>query len=189
MNKRKSAVQYFACLVLVAIHLGCVLFYSSFSQPCQISMWAYSDVCCRFLEHFFLGLFCFGSGGVGLASPGRSCLCVEKIVYTFCGSFYDCDSLACGVGVRGWPFDFWWGGCAHPQKNIVQMFLVKKKFLAEFLRRKKKSSSLINLGVAKDFAWCVTAPKIAVSHMIQDWASHFLMRELVFCKRDAWFTN
>ena len=31
------------------------------------------------------------------------------------------------------------------------MFLVKKKILAEFLRRKKKSSSL-NLGVAKDFA-------------------------------------
>ena len=32
------------------------------------------------------------------------------------------------------------------------MFLVKKKFLAEFLRRKKKSSSLINLDMAKDFA-------------------------------------
>ena len=64
------------------------------------------------------------------------------------------------------------------------MFLVKKNFFAEFLRRKKKSSSL-NPGVAKDFARCVTAPKVAVSHMIQDWASHFLMRELVFCKRDA----
>ena len=43
------------------------------------------------------------------------------------------------------------GGCANPPKNIEHMFLVKKKFLAEFLRRKKKSSSL-NLGVAKDFA-------------------------------------
>ena len=39
-----------------------------------------------------------------------------------------------------------------PKKNIEHMFLVNKKFLAEFLRRKKKSSSLINLGVAKDFA-------------------------------------
>ena len=65
------------------------------------------------------------------------------------------------------------------------MFLVKEKFLAKFLRTKKKSSSIINLGVAKDFARCLTAPKVAVSHMIQDWASHFLMRELVFCKRDA----
>ena len=43
------------------------------------------------------------------------------------------------------------GGCANPPKNIEHMFLVKKKFLAEFLRRKKKSSSF-NLGVAKDFA-------------------------------------
>ena len=43
------------------------------------------------------------------------------------------------------------GGCANPKKNIEHMSLVKKKILAEFLRRKKKSSSL-NLGVAKDFA-------------------------------------
>ena len=43
------------------------------------------------------------------------------------------------------------GGCENPKKNIEHMFLVKKKILAEFLRRKKKSSSL-NLGVAKDFA-------------------------------------
>ena len=35
-------------------------------------MWASSDVRCRFLEHFFLALSCFGSGGTGLASPGRS---------------------------------------------------------------------------------------------------------------------
>ena len=37
-------------------------------------MWASSDVRCRFLEHFFLALSCFGSGGTGLASPGRSAL-------------------------------------------------------------------------------------------------------------------
>ena len=56
MNKRKLAVQYFACLVLVAFYLGCVLFYSSFSQPCHISLCALcasSDVRCRFLGHFF----------------------------------------------------------------------------------------------------------------------------------------
>ena len=35
-------------------------------------MWAYSDVRCRFLEHFFLALSCFGSEGGGLASTGRS---------------------------------------------------------------------------------------------------------------------
>ena len=77
MNKRKLAVQYFACLVLVAIYLNYVLFYSSFLQPCHIfmcAMWASSDVRCCFLEHFFLGLSCFGSGGAGLASPGRSAL-------------------------------------------------------------------------------------------------------------------
>ena len=44
------------------------------------------------------------------------------------------------------------GGCANPKKNIEHMFLVKKKFLAEFLKKEKKASSLINLGVAKDFA-------------------------------------
>ena len=38
------------------------------------AMWASSDVRCRFLEHFFLALSCFGSGGTGLASPGRSAL-------------------------------------------------------------------------------------------------------------------
>ena len=38
MNIRKLAVRYFACLVLVAIYLGYFLFYSSFSQPCHISM-------------------------------------------------------------------------------------------------------------------------------------------------------
>ena len=35
-------------------------------------LWASSDVRCRFLEHFFLALSCFGSGGGGLASTGRS---------------------------------------------------------------------------------------------------------------------
>ena len=77
INKRKLAVQYFACLVLVAIYLGCVLFYSSFSQPCHIfmcAMWASSDVRCSFLGHIFLCLSCFGSGSAGLASPGRSAL-------------------------------------------------------------------------------------------------------------------
>ena len=30
----------------------------------------------------------------------------------------------------------------------------------------------------------MTVPKVAVSHMIRDWASHnILMRDLVFCKR------
>ena len=29
---------------------------------------------CRFLEHFFLGLSCFGSGAAGLSPPGRSAL-------------------------------------------------------------------------------------------------------------------
>jgi len=43
------------------------------------------------------------------------------------------------------------GGLCKSQKNIEHMFLVKKKLLAEILRRKKKSGSL-NLGVAKDFA-------------------------------------
>ena len=38
------------------------------------AMWASYDVRCRYLEHFFLGLSCFGSGGAGLASPGRSAL-------------------------------------------------------------------------------------------------------------------
>ena len=77
MNKRKLAVQYFACLVLVAFHLGCVLFYSSFSQPCHISlcaMCASSDFRCRFLGQFFFGFSCFGSGAAGLSPPGRSAL-------------------------------------------------------------------------------------------------------------------
>ena len=38
----------------------------------MFAMWASSDVRCRFLEHFFLALSCFGSGGGGLASTGRS---------------------------------------------------------------------------------------------------------------------
>ena len=47
---------------------------------------------------------------------------------------------------------FDWGVVQIPQKISSIYFWLKKKFLAEFLRRKKKSSSLINLGVAKDFA-------------------------------------
>ena len=38
------------------------------------AIWASSDVRGRFLEHFFLGLSCFGSGGAGLASPESSAL-------------------------------------------------------------------------------------------------------------------
>ena len=41
------------------------------------ALWASSDGRCRFLERFFLGLSCFRSGGVGLASPGRSGLVSE----------------------------------------------------------------------------------------------------------------
>ena len=76
------------------------------------------------------------------------------------------------------------GGVVRIPKRISSICFWLKKYLAEFLRRKKISGSL-NQGVAKDFACCVTAPKVAVSHMIRDWASHFLMRDLVFCKRDA----
>ena len=36
------------------------------------AMWASSDVRCHFMEHFFLGSSCFGSGGAGLASLRRS---------------------------------------------------------------------------------------------------------------------
>ena len=57
-------------------------------------------------------------------------------------------------------------GCANPPKNIQHMLLVKIKYLAEFLRRKKISGSL-NQGVEKDFARCMMAPKVAVSHMIR----------------------
>ena len=38
------------------------------------AIWASSDVRGRFLEHFFLGLSCLGSGGAGLTSPERSAL-------------------------------------------------------------------------------------------------------------------
>ena len=82
MNKRELAVQYFACLVLVAtvaIEFIQHAFYfthrfefTSFPHIAMCAMWASSDVRCRFLEHFFLALSCFGSGGTGLASPGRS---------------------------------------------------------------------------------------------------------------------
>ena len=52
------------------------------------------------------------------------------------------------LGVDDLIFD---GGVVQIRKKISSIcFWLKKKFLAEFLRRKKKSSSL-NLGVAKDF--------------------------------------
>ena len=79
MNKRKLAVQYFACLVLVATVATEFIwnaFYFTRRFECtafpHIAMWASSDVRCRFLEHFFRALSCVGSGGTGLASPGRS---------------------------------------------------------------------------------------------------------------------
>ena len=73
------------------------------------------------------------------------------------------------LGVDHLIFD---GGVVQIPKKISSIcFWLKKKYLAEFLRRQKISSNL-NQGVAKDFAWCVTASKVAVSHMIQDWASH-----------------
>ena len=52
------------------------------------------------------------------------------------------------------------------------------------LKKEKLSGSLYQ-GVAKDFEWCVTAPKVAVSHMIWDWASHFLMRDLVILQAQS----
>ena len=82
MNKRKLAVKFVACLVLVAtvaIEFIQHAFYfthrfefTAFRHISMCAMWASSDVRCRFLEHFFLALSCFGSGGAGLASPGRS---------------------------------------------------------------------------------------------------------------------
>ena len=82
MNKRELAVKYFACLVLVAtvaIEFIQHAFYfthrfgfTAFPHIAMCAMWASSDVRCRFLEHFSLALSCFGSGGTGLASPGRS---------------------------------------------------------------------------------------------------------------------
>ena len=121
MNKRKLAVQYFACLVLVAFHLGCVLFYSSFSQPRHISlcaMCASSDVRCRFLGHFFFFFSCFGSGAAGLSPPGRSALASVPELHVssfrhatwlnfadFCssGDFFACrillSTLVCAIAV------------------------------------------------------------------------------------------
>ena len=56
------------------------------------------------------------------------------------------------LGVDHLIFDSGGGGwCANPKKNIEHMLLVKKKCLAEFLRRKKIPGSL-NQGVANDFA-------------------------------------
>ena len=52
---------------------------------------------------------------------------------------------------------------------------------------KEKISGNLNQGVAKDFAWCVTAPKVAVSHMIL--GITFFDAWFGICKRDALFTN
>ena len=65
-----------------------------------------------------------------------------------------------------------------PPKILSIFFWLKKNISCRILNKEKISGSL-NQGVAKDFEWCVTAPKVAVSHMIRDWASHFLMRDLV----------
>ena len=48
------------------------------------------------------------------------------------------------LGVDHLIFDGGWGGGggANPKKNIKHMFLVKKKFLAEFLSRKKNRAAL-----------------------------------------------
>ena len=40
-----------------------------------------------------------GRLGITRQRKQKACLCVKKIIYIFCGSFYDCDSLAYGVGV------------------------------------------------------------------------------------------
>ena len=45
------------------------------------------------------------------------------------------------LGVDHLIFDGGGGGCANPKKNIEHMFLVKKKFPAEFLRRKKNRAA------------------------------------------------
>ena len=68
------------------------------------------------------------------------------------------DIRQAGFSVRGGPFDFWWGGCANPKRNIEHVLLVKKKYHAEFLRRKKISGSR-NQGVGKDFCVIRDGPK------------------------------
>ena len=57
--ERCWSTEYFACLVLVA----------------TVAIDSSCDVRGRYLEHFFLGLSCFRSGGAGcMACPGRSAL-------------------------------------------------------------------------------------------------------------------
>ena len=105
MNKTKLAVQYFPCLVLVAIYPGCVLFYSSFSQPCHVfmcAMWASSDVCCRFLEHFFLGLLWLRRWGVGF--PWEIGIGI--------GAWTTCIFVqTCYLAQFCWFLLFWWPLC------------------------------------------------------------------------------
>ena len=81
-NKRKLAVQYFACprrYCRYRIYLECVLLRSSFSQPCHTSPCA---LCAPRLrcplslpaEALFLRLLLFSLRRCGVASPGRSAL-------------------------------------------------------------------------------------------------------------------
>ena len=77
MNKRKLAVQYFACLVLVAIHLGCrsillIIFTALPHLPVGHVVLLRRPL--SFPGALFLRLSCFGSGPAGLAPPGRSAL-------------------------------------------------------------------------------------------------------------------
>ena len=89
MNKRKLAVQYFACLVLVAIYLGCVLFYSALPRL-HVRHVGLLQRPLLFPGAIFLGLSCFGSGGAGLASPGLvvAVSCLEVMGNNSCDPFY-----------------------------------------------------------------------------------------------------
>ena len=49
-----------------------LIIFTALPHISMCAMWTSSGVRCHFMEHFFLGLSCFGSGGAGLASPGRS---------------------------------------------------------------------------------------------------------------------
>ena len=64
-------------------------------------------------------------------------------------------------------------------KKISSIYFRLKKYISCKILKKEENSGSLNQGVAKDFEGCVTALKVAVSHMIRDWASHFLMRDLV----------
>ena len=87
-NKRKLAVQYFACLVLVATAAiefiwNAFYFAHHFHSLATHLLVRYvppaCDVRCRYpLKHFFLGCCCFRSGGAGWLPLGdqhwHSCL-------------------------------------------------------------------------------------------------------------------